>query len=87
MGQNTKSIGVALEGNFQNENPTAAQVDSLNRLIPFIRSKYPQSLEVYGHSDFANKPYDPNINLDPYKLSGIQEIKKEVPENDDRFGE
>lgn len=70
-GQNNNSLGIALEGNFQNENPTPGQMASLNLLIPFIRRQLPQNLQVYGHSDFANKPYDPNINLEPYKLNGV----------------
>lgn len=71
-GQNTSAIGVALEGNFQNSAPTAAQLASLDLLIPFIRKQVPQNLQVYGHSDFnSSKPYDPNFNLNPYKIAGV----------------
>lgn len=76
-GENTVSIGIALEGNFQNENPTQAQMNSLNKLIPFLRSKFPQQLEVYQHSDFANKPYDASINLTPYKLASLNGVYSE----------
>jgi|TARA_R110000824_G_C15231140_1_gene678593 N-acetylmuramoyl-L-alanine amidase len=67
-GQNTSSIGIALEGNFENEPHIQIQIDSLNKLIPYLRSQFVQPLEVYQHSDFANKPYDANLNLAPYKL-------------------
>ena len=67
-GQNTNSIGIALEGNFKIEQHEPAQIDSLNKLIPYLRSQFIQPLEVYQHSDFANKPYDANLDLTPYKL-------------------
>lgn len=67
-GENSKSIGVALEGNFQIEPHIQVQLDSLNKLIPYLRSHFVQPLEVYQHSDFANKPYDANLDLTPYKL-------------------
>ena len=67
-GQNTSSIGIALEGNFEIEPHIQVQIDSLNKLIPYLRSHFTQPLEVYQHSDFANKPYDANLDLAPYKL-------------------
>jgi hypothetical protein len=74
LNHNYKSIGVALEGNFKNENPTDAQMKSLNALIAHIRSQIDHPLEVYQHSDFANKPYDASLDLTPYKLSHIGTI-------------
>ena len=67
-GQNTSSVGIALEGNFEIEPHIQIQIDSLNELIPYLRSHFTQPLEVYQHSDFANKPYDANLDLTPYKL-------------------
>lgn len=81
-GQNTVSIGVALEGNFEHEQPTQAQMKSLNQLIPYIRNQVPQKLQVYQHSDFANKPHDASLNLQPYKLAGIFD---KIPKNKDEI--
>ena len=76
-GENYRSIGVAMEGDFTSIPPTAAQIISLNLLIPHIRTQFSQPLEVYQHSDFANKPYDANMDLTPYKLASISAIYKE----------
>lgn len=51
--QNTKTIGICLSGNFEQEQPTAAQMDSLSNLIAYLRNELPQSLQVFGHRDFA----------------------------------
>lgn len=68
-GENSKSIGIALEGNFKIEQHRPEQITSLNFLIPYLRSQFPQPLEVYQHSDFkSTKPYDANLDLTPYKL-------------------
>jgi hypothetical protein len=83
LNHNYKSIGVALEGNFKNENPTDAQMKSLNALIAHIRSQIDHPLEVYQHSDFANKPYDASLDLTPYKLAHIGTIYQDY--NEDYF--
>ncbi len=51
--QNTKSVGIVLSGDFEQEQPTAAQMTSLSNLIAYLRNELPQSLQVYGHRDFA----------------------------------
>lgn len=82
-GQNTKSVGVALEGDFSQTQPTPAQMAALEKLIPYIRSLYPQPLQVYQHSDFAShKPHDANLDLTPYKLPSVAAITKEIPSVD-----
>lgn len=51
--QNTKTIGICLSGDFMVEQPTEAQMESLTKLIGHLRGELPQSLEVFGHRDFA----------------------------------
>jgi N-acetyl-anhydromuramyl-L-alanine amidase AmpD len=51
-GQNTKSIGICLSGNFEIENPTEIQEKRLGQLISKLRADLPQRLQVYGHRDF-----------------------------------
>lgn len=53
QGQNTKSVGIVLSGNFEIEQPTAAQMASLSNLIAYLRDELPNELQVYGHRDFA----------------------------------
>lgn len=71
-GQNTKSIGICLSGNFEVEQPTPEQMEALTWLIAHIRKELPQDLEVYGHKDFGSTSC-PGINLYPelqnYKLT------------------
>lgn len=52
VGHNTKSIGIALIGNFQEEKPSSAQIVSLIELIRNLRHSYPKIKSVNGHCDF-----------------------------------
>lgn len=51
---NTKSIGICLSGNFDIEEPTTQQLNSLRKLINHLRNLLPQPLQVYGHRDFGS---------------------------------
>jgi len=72
-GQNTKSIGIGLSGNFEIEQPTQIQMEALTWLIAHVREGLPQELEVYGHKDFAATSC-PGVNLygelQNFKLAG-----------------
>lgn len=48
---NTASIGICLSGNFEEEEPTKAQLKSLDSRIKHIRRQFAQKLEVKGHRD------------------------------------
>lgn len=50
---NSKSIGICLEGSFNKENPSAAQLNSLKELILDIRKRR-GNISIYGHKDFNN---------------------------------
>lgn len=63
-GENTKSVGIVLSGNFNNEQPTPEQLESLDKLIAYLRQELPQPLEVYGHRDFKATSC-PGANLYP----------------------
>lgn len=56
VGQNTKSVGVCVAGNFDATLPTPAQVDALTELLKEIMERWniPYS-EIYPHRKFANK--------------------------------
>ncbi|WP_299368326.1 peptidoglycan recognition family protein [Winogradskyella sp.] len=52
-GENERSIGIVLSGNFDETQPTPAQLRTLELVIRDIRNQLPQPIEVYGHQDFA----------------------------------
>jgi N-acetyl-anhydromuramyl-L-alanine amidase AmpD len=64
-GQNTRSIGIALTGDFDKQNPTAAQVDSLVSLIQSIQKELGRKLAIEGHNEHSAKscPGD-RLNVD-----------------------
>lgn len=53
-GQNTRSIGVCLTGNFDVQQPTTPQLNSLVRLIRHLGTRFGQ-LPIKEHNDFAAK--------------------------------
>lgn len=57
IGQNTKSIGIVLSGNFDATLPSKEQEKALAGLIATIRAKYPAigRDNIYPHRKFANK--------------------------------
>lgn len=56
IGQNDKSIGVCLAGNFDIELPTTAQVKTLGKLLLTLTKQYGiPDTEVYPHRKFAQK--------------------------------
>ncbi|BDS12355.1 peptidoglycan recognition protein family protein [Aureispira anguillae] len=61
-GQNTKSIGICLSGNFNLEQPSPKQLKSLKKLIHHLRNQLPQALAVYGHKDHGSTSC-PGTNL------------------------
>ncbi|WMX16565.1 peptidoglycan recognition family protein [Aureispira sp. CCB-E] len=52
-GHNTRGIGICLSGDFTRQEPSAAQLKSLGRLIAHLRRQLPQSLAVNGHKEFG----------------------------------
>lgn len=53
-GQNTRSIGICLTGNFDVQEPTASQINSLVRLIQHLSTQLGR-LPLKEHNDFAAK--------------------------------
>jgi hypothetical protein len=52
---NVRNIGVCLIGNFEEEHPTKAALESLRRLLDQLRKSYTISrTEVFGHCDMWN---------------------------------
>lgn len=51
LGQNSISIGVALEGDFRYEKPTDKQITAAKQVIKDIIKVYPKIKRVYNHKD------------------------------------
>lgn len=52
-GENTRSVGICLSGHFSKEQPSAAQLRSLKKLVGYLRRKLPQRLTIHGHREFS----------------------------------
>ncbi|WHH59183.1 peptidoglycan recognition family protein [Petroclostridium sp. X23] len=72
IGQNTQSIGICLVGNFLEQEPPEAQIQTLVYLIKDIYSRYGK-LPIYGHKDFYATSCPGKINLERVKKLVEQE--------------
>jgi N-acetylmuramoyl-L-alanine amidase len=74
--RNTGTVGIALIGNFNDEQPTGEQMNALSALVSFLRSSFNGITHLAGHKDFRIEDDEysftdcPGTNLYP-KLSGI----------------
>ena len=84
-GQNSSSVGIAITGNFDNGTPKEAQMESLVKLIKYIRSQY-GDIPIYGHTDFAAKSC-PGDNFPWKKLEKMlsEDKKKEQTGGKDKM--
>ena len=77
QGFNTGSVGVVLLGNFNDEEPTDAQLDSLQALIDYLRYTY-EIRYLTGHRDYPHQSPDgtecPGANLYPLLPKIAQEL-------------
>jgi len=68
QGFNTGSVGIVLIGNFNETEPALAQIDSLEKLVDYLRYAY-EIRYVAGHRDYPNQSPDgtecPGDNLYP----------------------
>lgn len=61
-GNNESSIGICLEGDFRNEKPSEAQLESLTYLVMLLAKDYGQIKRVLNHNDLY-KTSCPVVNL------------------------
>lgn len=73
QGWNSRSIGICLEGNFMEENPTDKQIESLSWLISDIESRRGK-LNILRHKD-VNATSCPGDN---FSLSSIKKVSKSL---------
>jgi len=68
-GHNTRGIGICLSGDFTKEEPSKAQLKSLDRLIKQLRKDLPQYLAVNGHKEYGQTSCPgPNLEKHLYKF-------------------
>lgn len=72
-GENSNSIGICLEGNFEDESLSKEQFESVIKLSTYITLKY-DIYKIMGHGDVYE-------TLCPGKNFPLDEIKKEVVNN------
>lgn len=53
-GQNTRSIGICLTGNYDSQQPPAAQMEALINLVRYL-AKFLGRLAIHGHNEFSGK--------------------------------
>lgn len=64
IGMNKQAIGIELNGNFETEEPSAAQMDSLIWLVAYLQQVLKKKLEVRGHKEWpGNATACPGKNL------------------------
>lgn len=51
VGNNGKSIGICLEGDFRKQQPTKLQMESLRQLVAYLKGKHPNINKVLNHND------------------------------------
>ncbi|MFH2143030.1 MAG: peptidoglycan recognition family protein [Bacteroidota bacterium] len=67
---NKNGIGIELNGNFEVEKPTEAQIKSLKWLIKYLNKTLNKKLAVYGHREIqGNATACPgkNLNIDEFR--------------------
>lgn len=54
-GRNTVSVGICLIGHFDNEKPTIEQLQSLQKLITYLKEHLPTINKISGHRNYSTK--------------------------------
>ena len=54
-GQNTRSVGICLTGNYDSQSPPPAQIDACVKLIKYLERKLGRSLAIAGHNEYSTK--------------------------------
>ena len=82
IGENTSSIGICLDGDFDNEQPTSAQVASLKALLLQLSDQY-AIYNVFPHRKYANKTCYGSLLSDTWgqdiiRSSVLQKIQEKI---------
>lgn len=70
-GQNTRSVGICLTGNYDIQQPPAVQLEACVKLIQYLEDKLGRRLAIEGHNEHSSKTC-PGSNLN------VNEIENRV---------
>ena len=70
-GQNTRSVGICLTGNYDIQQPPPEQIDAAVKLIRYLQDRLGRQLRITGHDEHSSKDC-PGSNLD------VNEIENRV---------
>ena len=73
-GQNTRSVGICLTGNYDTQEPPAAQLDACVKLIKYLEDKLGRPLAIAGHNAYSAKSCPGshiNVNLIQQRVKGF----------------
>lgn len=70
-GENTRSVGICLTGNYDIQQPPPEQVDAAVKLIRYLQGRLGRQLRITGHNEHSSKSC-PGSNLD------VKEIENRV---------
>ena len=73
---NTKSLGICLVGNYDEEQPPQIQIDALRYILQETKKSLPQKLDLVRHHDFSQKSC-PGTNMEPI----FKQLKQEFNES------
>ena len=74
---NPSSVGIVLSGNFDSEQPTANQLESLKNALKWVQSQVGRKLKIKSHSDYSSKTCA-GLNLRPLLPNIIQSVGGQV---------
>ena len=73
-GQNTRSVGICLTGNYDTQSPPTVQLDSCVKLIKYLEDKLGRPLAIAGHNEYGTKSCPGskvNVNLIQQRVKGL----------------
>lgn len=83
---NRHALGICLVGDFRTQQPTPAQLDSLNRLLKYLQGILPNMKQILGHSEYPGYSWKqcPVINMNMLRLDYSQYVGKLVDKVEDQ---
>ena len=74
-GQNTRSVGICLTGNYDTQSPPSVQLDSCVKLIKYLEDRLGRNLAIAGHKEYSAKSCPGskvNVNEIEQRVKGLQ---------------
>jgi N-acetyl-anhydromuramyl-L-alanine amidase AmpD len=69
-GQNTRSVGICLTGNYDIQQPPPVQVEAAVKLIRYLQDRLGRQLRITGHNEHSSKSCPgSNLNVDEIENS------------------